>query len=175
MTLIDCTVDRGCTLTGTWLTDVEARNLRCTGDVQFLNGCVFERVTLAGRVDRMVLSSFPVVVSEETRAAFAAEAEMDWALDISAADSLELNVRDVPVDLVRRDPTVQAVVRGANLVGKDWEAVDFEETWFRAALRSIVRGDETDAVLVTPTRKRNADAFVRVIGRLRDAGIADPD
>ncbi len=112
-------------------------------------------------------------------ATFAAEAEaaysdIDWALDISAAETTELSIRDVPSSLVRRDASTQAVVRAEN-ISSDWEAIDFEDTWFRAAVHSVARGETHESILVTPMRSKNASAFLRVLGRLRDAGIADPD
>lgn len=176
-----CTVERGTDVMSVWLTDVTVRDLRIgAGGPRFVNGSIFERVTIAGRISgSVVLDSRLTVVNDELSATFAAEAEaaysdIDWALDISAAETTELSIRDVPTSLVRRDASTQAVVRAKN-ISFDWEAIDFENTWFRAAVHSVARGDTRESILVTPMRAKNAPAFLRVLGRLRDAGIADPD
>jgi hypothetical protein len=83
-------------------------------------------------------------------------------------------VRNVPVDLIRRDPATQAVVRAENVAGSAWQDIDYEGTHFRLAVENIAVRGGPSKVLIAPTRAKNVDALVRVIQRLRDAGIADP-
>lgn len=180
--IADCRIGRSVSTGPIWLRDVTVRNLRTPPDWRIL-GLLLERVVLEGTFDSLMINTeanrlwpWPDgalgALQEEARAAYAG---MEWAVDISRVESKELTLRNIPADLVRRDRTTQAVVRAGNLRGRDWRAIDYEGTWFSASVASVARGDSEDKVLVTPQRSRHAAAFLRVIGRLRDAGIADPD
>lgn len=180
--IADCKVGKSVSAGPIWLRDVTIRNLRTPPDWRIL-GLLLERVVLEGAFDSVLINTeanrlwpWPegalAALQEEARAAYAG---MEWAVDISRVESMELTLRNIPADLVRRDPATQAVVRASSLHDKDWRAIDYEGTWFSAPVASVARGDSEDEVLVTPTRSRNAAAFLRVIDRLRDAGIADAD
>ena len=95
-------------------------------------GAVFDRVTVRGRVGRIMLSSaiLPGVASDEEQQAFdAANAEfyrkVKWALDISAAECTEFCIRGVPGYLIRRDPETQVLITRERALAGVWRGLDY--------------------------------------------------
>ncbi len=136
----------------------------------------FERVTLRGRVGTVILN--PKHVSPEYERAYvdairAAEADVEWTLDITEAVG-KVEVRGYAADRIRRDPETQVVVRRENLLDGRWRTFDWEGgTAFRVGLDLMVRAGWPDTVLTVDATRRNHRTQLSVLRRLRDEGIAD--
>ena len=150
--------------------DVVIDGLKTSG-VEFVRSCVFKHVTLKGRIEKLVLAN-----EHGDDGAWMSDyyADVDWALDITEAVVKELDIRNVPASLVRRDVATQAVIRRENLPSDYTKpkklrladvCIDYMLDW-----------DREDCILIAP--KGNKKLFPEVmeeIRTLREAGIADPD
>ncbi len=102
---------------------------------------------------------------------------VDWALDVSRAEYMELELHGVPAHLVRRDPNTQVVVKRERIIETqdEWEAMELGGTPWQIALRSFLAVGFADQVLVAPKRGKDFAKWNEGLQRLRDAGIAEPD
>jgi hypothetical protein len=123
--LIQCE-QRGCALEAAIVEDVLVDGFKTNGLFQTW-GAVFKRVTLRGKIARVMIS--PSVATAQATAqqqgafdeANAAYYENgDWALDISEAEVEELDIRGVPARLIRRDPDSQVVVTRERAMRGEW-------------------------------------------------------
>jgi len=102
----------------------------------------------------------------------------DFALDISEAEAVELELTGIPARLVRRDPETQAVVtREAALSGAWRELEHVQGTELRVGIQQLLKGQggTDDMVLVAHKRSRNFRELLAGIEELRAAGVALPD
>lgn len=180
MRFIDCAV-RGCAVNAAIVEDVLVDGLK-THTMLDTWAAVFKHVTIRGRVGSIKISKYVDVLSatDEEQAAFdRANAEyykhVDWALDISEAECLEIDIRGVPASLVRRDPTTQGVVKRANTVDGRWQKVKLARPRWQITIQDMFRDGDDDTVLVVPKRSRHYQELLGDLKRLRDAGIAEPD
>lgn len=174
LTLTDLRLTR-VALSGAVLRDVRVEGLSCDKTSMFFFANQFERVTLRGRVGTVILD--PGHVSPEYERAYvdairAAEADVEWTLDITEAVG-EIDVRGYAADRIRRDPETQVVVRRENLLDGRWRTFDWEGTSFRVGLDLMVRAGWPDTVLTVDATRRNHRTQLSVLRRLRDEGIAD--
>ena len=106
-------------------------------------------------------------------------AATDWALDISEAEVLELEIEGVPADLIRRDPATQAIVRRGTVAGTSWQhAVPaWNEHWSTVIEMALDEESDDDIVLVAQkaAKRKKFQTLVDGIENLRDLGIAEPD
>ncbi len=179
--LLDCTV-AGAAVGPALLEDVTVERLR-TNNVLHIWGAAFKHVIVRGRVGRIYAKDLVRAAPRdrpEQRAFDAANAkfykDVDWAVDISEADAEELYLHGVPADLVRRDPATQIVVtRKAALKNAAWRALDFGRSSFDIGIERMLEAGYPDMVLVTGKRDRNFQDSLRMIGRLREIGVAEAD
>jgi hypothetical protein len=164
--------------------EVVVKNLRIDGILIFW-APLFSRVKLAGRIgtfkvnyDAEPLASPEYMAKfDELRADFYEGAE--YALDISEAQFTDFDCLGVPVDLIRRDPLSQVIVRKNNIKSADVLKGDFEEKYPDVFMRleSFFASPHNEQVLVTPVkrpaaRRKNIQEGLML---LREFGIADAD
>lgn len=146
-------------------------------------GAVFKHVTLRRRIGPVLIISnavFPFDPEEVKREFEQANAAyyrtVDWALDISAAEFDDCDIRGIPARLIRRDPETQAVVKRAKARRGDWREMSFGKAeWVKAAIKHMLEWGNEDVVLVAGKRAKDFRATLNAINLLRRAGIADPD
>ena len=140
---------RGGGIRGVHLRDITLRNVRLSSMPQIL-GCVFERVTLAGKVNQvMIRADLPTVdhprVFED--AAMIAYQNIDWAIDISDLDCPDLSIQGVPGDLIRRNSERQVVVTRERAILAPWREADLSDTNFSVAITQMLRLGWSQVVL----------------------------
>lgn len=160
-----------------------------------LDFCAFRHVTISGRVPKLKIwsdvrwattSRSPAEFWESYVAANEVfHRDVDWVLDVSAAELGDSMVRDLPFDKIVIDPDRQAIVDGARVLENrsSFADLDLEVSGIEGRkLRRAFAGD--DAALwsdplchVHRVKKRDreqAEAEQRVIRRLHEAGCALP-
>jgi hypothetical protein len=163
---------KNCTVRGAIFKDCTITHLRSWGMLRVLS-CLFDKVRLAGRFDRLMVMPTWAPETKSFDAALAKEqTQVEWALDISAAEVKELDIRGIPADLVRRDEETQALVRAAIVREADWRNIVDGIAYVSIELM-LEQGDPS-AVIVAP--KRNKERFAEVmreITALRRVGLAE--
>jgi hypothetical protein len=175
---IRCVVHQNCSMYSAILEDCLVDGLDTKG-VVFVGGAVYKHVMLRGRVGRLVLGGIGMINDPRGDAFRAANAEyyssVDWALDITQCDALELELHGIPGNLIRRDPNTQILVTRERALQSDWQSVDLGETAYDVAIREMLRFGRPSEVLIAPRRSKAFAQYIEVQQRLRDAGIAEPD
>ncbi|BCY05663.1 pentapeptide repeat-containing protein [Actinoplanes sp. L3-i22] len=161
-------------LSGVRLEDVLVDGVTMTGSLN-LYGCALRHVTLRGRVGTWFVMPPNPSLPAPVRAAFAAEierhyADVDWALDITAAEFTSAQLQYVPGELVRRDPETQFLLRRA-VVGAVPRAelptfASFEVSRFETTPLDCI-------VAVAPKRSKDFAAILAQLTGLRDQGLAE--
>lgn len=154
---------------------------------QKIVGSAFKRVALRGRIHGSVRfvpsldwslnrALEPAVDDPFVRANQRYYDDVDWALDISAAEftGIEMSRCDIPARLIRRDPETQVVVTRESAARGDWRAASERSSQWVAIERFLQTGFD-DTVLVAPTRSKYVEADVSAFRRLRDIGVALAD
>lgn len=173
---LNCSIDEAI------IRDVTVHDLKKLGSAPlFLWGCLFERVTLSGRINAIKINQtvgLPNAPVDRQQAHNAGAIEFysssDWALDISRAEfSGGVTFEAIPGDKVRRDPDRQVVVPRTGLVQADWRAIDFDGTAIDYALSRFDQEGLFDSVVLAKRSDRKwAKRDHAVLRRLCDAGIA---
>jgi uncharacterized protein YjbI with pentapeptide repeats len=114
--LRDCSFN-ACVMAGVALTNVVVDGARFTKSS--ISGCVFNNVTLRGRIGQFVLAGPARSLASEVFAAFSTSLvdfyrRVDCALDITDAVFTDAAVRAVPGDLIRRDVSRHFLIRREN-------------------------------------------------------------
>lgn len=140
-----------------------------------LRSCVFDRVTLRGKIGPIVTMEAHSSVSAELRTAFREQAvklyaDIEWALDISAAEFSDVELSFVPGDLVRRDPTTQFLIRTEAARSA---ALDSLPAYASVLTERAARSPYDSTVVAVPTRAKNAEKYRAELQILRDQGIAE--
>ena len=181
VTLERCRVQRsslGCAV----VEDVLVDGLQ-TPDLLQARGTVFRRVTLKGKIGRFMVGQLigPGYLNTPVQDAFDRDREayyenVDWALDISRAESVELQLRGIPASLIRRDPETQvAVTRKAAMAGEWRDLKSLEGTVYGFSLDRMLKQGAEDIVLVADKRAKDFKTSHKALQDLRAAGIAQPD
>lgn len=175
--LNNCQVSGG-GLRGVYLRNVTVANLKVKSLPQVM-GCVFEHVVLRGRINQLIIDSeFRAARSSQffAQSEKGAYANIDWALDISELDCPDLDIRGVPARLVRRDPTVHAVVSYETAQATDWSSVvksiDLAGAAFGSVISMLMRKKWEDVILVAARRGKKAALQREVLAALRERGLA---
>lgn len=140
-----------------------------------LESCIFDRVTLRGRIGPIMTMQATSTLAAETRAAFREQAmksyaDIEWALDISEAEFSDVDLSYVPGDLVRRDPETQFLIQreAARSV-----ALDSLPTYVSVLVERACMSPYDSTVAPVPTRSKNADRYRAQLQELRDRGVAE--
>ncbi len=102
-------------------------------------------------------------------------ADTDWALDISAAEFEEFDIRNVPADLIRRDSETQVIVRRERVAEteKIWRNLDLAGTPWALGLTNMLAQGLRDKLLVAPKRRKDFDRWLSGLRLLQREGIAE--
>jgi hypothetical protein len=145
-------------------------------------GAVFKHIVLKGKIGRVMFSPAiaPGVANQDQQQAFDdANAifyqGVDWAMDISQGEFEQCDIRNVPANLIRRDPDTQFVVTRAKAARGEWRKLDLSKTYWAVALDWFLNRGDQDLVLVAPKRNKKFPALLDGLKMLRDAGVAEPD
>lgn len=151
-------------------------------------GTVFKHVVLQGRFNDLMISNdtlprgdlnppYQYISVEQFRAANAEYySDVNWALDISQGEFKDLEIRDIPARLIRRDPETQVVVTKKRLLAcEDWQELAFDAAPWSLSFRRLLNSYCDDMTLIAPKRDRKFPLYMADLQLLRDAGIAEPD
>ena len=181
---------RNCGIHEAILEDVVVDGLKSEGDGWFVFGAVFKHVVLRGKIDQLVLNAelSPVVsmMHEETEDVLAMETalrdanrkyyeDVDWTLDISEAELLELDLRGQPVHLIRRDPETQVLITRQSALRGDWKELPYEDDSTPFLMSLFLQREDPARILIAPKRSRKFKKILADINMLRREGIAEPD
>ena len=154
-----------------------------TSDLHQAWGALFKHVTLRGKIGRLMVTPLisPRHRNTPEQAAFDEQREayyetIDWALDISEAEAVELELAGIPARLIRRDPETQAVVTRQAALSGEWRKLEpVNETVLGLAIQQMLKRGDDDTVLVAERRARDFKQLLAGIQELRAAGVAEPD
>jgi hypothetical protein len=166
-------------LRGVYLRDVLAEDVKFNSFSHIL-GCVFEHVTLRGRINRLLINS--KFLHSSNAEAFEQSAKLeyqaiDWALDISELDCPDLDIRGIPARLIRRDPAVHSVVTYDTAYRLSLDEISQSIEGFRNsahyfAISGLLDNKWEDVVLVAARRGKRAQEQQDMLAALREAGLA---
>lgn len=161
--------------------DVTIDGIRSLGKISVWAPAL-KHVAISGRVGRVQISRFvapTVATASETEAFLKANAEFyaetDWALDVSAVDALELDIRGVPGHLVRINPETQVVVWRQRLLETDWRKnSEIMASGWAISLEDIEADGLDSTVLAACERDPHHEALQRGLDAIVDAGLTNP-
>ncbi|AEV81795.1 hypothetical protein ACWT_0781 [Actinoplanes sp. SE50] len=167
-------VCRQSSIQGVRLEDVLVDGVTMSGSLN-LHGCALRHVTLRGRVGRWFIMPPNPSLPAEVREAFMIAIQrfyrdVDWALDISAAEFTSAQLHYVPGELVRRDPETQFLLR-RHVV----EAVDPAELPSFGSI-AVSRFETTPLdciVAAAPKRSSNFAEILDHLQQMRNRGLAE--
>jgi len=178
---------RGCTLYAAIVEDVLVDGLNTNGQLVRAHGAVFNRVVLRGKIDRLMLndtllpSSLAAEAARQREIALFQQANMefyrrvDWALDISGGEFVELDIGGIPGRLIRRDPETQVLVKHDRVLQEDWRNLDFNAPITSFVLDEMLKRNTPDKVLIAPKRHPKFRDYLSDLQLLRRAGVAEPE
>lgn len=166
----------------TVIEDVQVDGLEVNPILLFWS-CFFRRVSFSGKIGKIKINLEPfafctdagiLAAFAEQRAAF--YEATNWALDISRARLVDFAFKGIPLDLIRRDPQTQVIIRKRDFGRLDSLGSRFADAFPETHTRlSIFRdSDAEEVLLVVPlaaARKRRED-WEGGIAELRCLGIA---
>jgi hypothetical protein len=173
---------RGCLIGCAIIEDCVVDGFKTNGQHLQSWAAVFNRVTLIGSIDKIMISS--VVGSLRADKSIQSAFERDnaeyyrgvsWAIDISKALFLEADLRGVPGHLVRRDPDTQVLVTREKALSLAWQDLPFKERLWPVSLSLFLDTGSESIVLVAPKRHRRFRVFNEDLNLLRREMIAEPD
>jgi hypothetical protein len=163
-----------CSMHGVRFEHVTVDGLSVSGVGQ-LEACLFDRVTLRGRIGPVITTPPNPSLPAEVKQAFLREAEayyrtVDWALDITAAEFSDADFYMVPGHLVRRDNETQALLRRDVIAAVPPEQLSpIARIW--ADRFSATPFDSL--VAIAPRRSTRFRDYLRAIDELRREGFAE--
>jgi hypothetical protein len=185
---------RGSSQSKAYFKDVLFENAKITADLLRVSGTIFNKVTLKGKFDRLVLSSSHngmLYLDENNEVVDITEAQarvlddyakqeynnIEWALDISAAEFKECDIREsIPAHLIKRNHETQMLLKYDKVLNSDWENNDHVQKSYAHYFCKRVIKAKNDLVIVAPVR--NKEEFViemEAIKILRGEGIGECD
>lgn len=169
--LTDCKVNQ-CGVQGVHVKESVFDGISCR-QPQLLHACIFERVTLRGKIGSFnLLGPHPSLKKRDSfvDSMVAKYRLVDWALDISEAEFAEVELTYLPGSLVRTDGETQIVLHRERLSGVEQDAFpDYASVWMR---RFALTPFES-MVVAAPKRSEHFHGYMRDIKWLVDSGLAD--
>ncbi|MFF0446654.1 hypothetical protein ACFYT4_09610 [Streptomyces sp. NPDC004609] len=174
ITATRCTLDN-CSVVGARFEDVTINHLTVRGGTLYLNGCVFSRVKLSGRIGPLTAVGPMAGLDRELsphadQAMVDAYASVDWALDVSEAECAGVELPYVPGDLVRRDPETQFLLRRESVEALDPRALPKNADQF---LDRLASSPFDTMVAIAPKRSRYFRSFLETLQAMRELGLAE--
>ena len=177
--LTNCS-QRGCTLHAAIVEDSIIEGFKTNGQLFQSWGAVFNRVTLQGDIDRIMVSGavLPGVLGPDEQRSFDDSNDeyykkVEWALDISKGNFKELCIRGVPGHLIRRDRETQVLVTREKALTMKWKKLEFRLGILPTSLDMFLQRQESSTVLVAPKRDKHFGDYLHDLNLLRKAGLAE--
>jgi hypothetical protein len=175
--LLNCSQDR-CLLEGPILQDVVVDGLDTKGQLPEILGAAFCHVVLRGKIDRLWIKPRTIEPSmqkllDKANATFFTT--VDWALDISQADCKQLEIKGVPIELIRRDPETQGIVTYKKAAEGRWKKLKFQHGLFEVVFEDLTESKHPGALLIAAKRSPAFKKLVADLEMLRNEGIAEPE
>ncbi len=188
-TVVENVTLRGCSAVSCLLGVVTLRDVTIDGlstnELALLEGTLFERVRLAGKLGRFKLNAgtsrlaiTPAAARRFDEASRRFYGEVDWALDISEALFIECYLEGIPSRLVRRHVPTQAVVTRKRVERAAWRGkLKGPMAPFADLIESFAANREPEVIVVAPRNVSKARqlTFEKGIAGLRRLGLAEPD
>lgn len=166
------------------LEDVHVDGLLSPGGLAIVWGALFHRVVLRGDLGSLKINTAiqdphatPERQAEFDRLRERHYAGVDWALDISEARPLTLEIQGIPARCLVLDPSTQIVVTSSRLQDvRQLDALPQLDEVTRFSLQSFVERGDAELVLVAPVRRpaRQRRPVLESFAMLREAGLTDP-
>lgn len=175
--LIDC-VSKNCDTGTAILENIIINNLRTPGLIK-ISGSVFNRVVLKGKIGQiMIKNKVSSMYDDDEADAFLKEnkdyySKIDWALDISDAEFIECDIRDIPSELIKRDPKTQKVVYRKKVEGINLKKIKLNRRYFLIAIQNMLEFGYDDTVLVAPKQAKDFSELLEDLQLLDELGITD--
>jgi len=158
------------------LDNVIIENFKNSGLIQTW-GAVFKHVVMKGKLGKIMItdsynSNNPYIdkaFEEENKLFYS---NIDWALDISEGEFIELDIRGIPSNLIKIDNKTQGIIQKDN-IPDNWRNINFNDRVTKAAIDIILELNLSDYVYVAPKRAKNFDAMIKDLETLREYGIVD--
>jgi hypothetical protein len=148
-----------------------------SGRILIIWGAAFRRVILRGHLPSINfndVTAFGSTSAEEAARFMMANREfyrhVDWALDITEAESPGLKLSSIPGELIRRDPATQILVSKSRLIGGRWQSLPLPQIT-RIQVERCLKANYEHQVIAAGKRSSNFAVQLRVIDILRREGI----
>ena len=145
-------------------------------------GTAFKHVIVKGAIDKLMLTPYIDTFRDHPQLQRAFDeanrehyAITDWALDISQALFKDCDIRNIPSQLIRRDPETQVVLTREKAMEGRWRELDLSGTYWAGAIKLFLDDGYQDRLLVAPKGAPNFKRLLDGLNKLRDAGITEPD
>jgi len=137
-------------------------------------GCAFRHVVFRGDFGRVLIRGSSVTGKPNAidHANDRFYETVDWALDITEVRSSDLEIHDVPLHLVRRNPETQAVILRRRLSFREMKRLGIGPTASQF-LASFFPDDPDRKLRIANVRSRNFADQVQAIAQLRAVGLAE--
>jgi hypothetical protein len=144
-----------------------------TNRLSMITGCAFRHVIVRGDVGQfLVRASEDPGVDDIDQANVRFYEDVDWALDIRHARAVTLDIRNVPLQLIRRNPETQAIVRRSRLPYEEMIRLGLGPTATQL-LSTFFPHDPDQKLFVAGARSKTFQRWVEAFGQLRKAGLAE--
>lgn len=165
-----------------YIKNVVVDNLR-TADLLIIWGAIFSGVVLKGRLGKVKINSLMEAASYGTALQSSLDKKRDefyrqseWALDISKARPLCLEIEGVPSRLIIRDPETQIVVSKEKFFSSEHcKAVANLHEDVEFPLMEFLKSDDPEIILAAPTGrpKKNYQKILDSFAELHLLGFAE--
>jgi hypothetical protein len=177
VTLEGCRLSR-CAASNVTFEDCVLDKPKVSGQLQ-LTGCLFKHVVIRGNPGLLCIYDYYKSDITETDRQLRRTARdayyrgVDWAIDIREAETEEVRTRNVPLELVRRDPRRTLLVWTKHQDHPVWQSPARAHGLWRTDVADAA-SDGCEAILLSPLRKPKHQAEYAAAERaLRDAGLVD--
>jgi hypothetical protein len=141
--------------------------------LSMITGCAFRHVTIRGDIGQfLVRASKDPGVDVIDRANLRFYENVDWALDIRDARPATLDIRDVPLHLIRRNPETQAIVRKARLAYEEMVHLGLGPTATQLLSTFLPHGPD-QKLFVAGGRSKTYQSWIQAFDQLRKVGLAE--
>jgi hypothetical protein len=176
-----CRLDRT-DVAGAIFEDCEVDGL-LTSRLAFITGCAFRHVTLRGDFGQFKIRATALPGVEPIDAIDQADVlidqanvefyrDVDWALDIREVRAASLEIENVPLHLIRRNPDTQAIVHRARLSYRDFKRLGLGPTATQV-LSMFFPHDPDRKLFVAGARSKSYRDELEAFEQLRKAGLAE--
>lgn len=179
MTFNNCLLYRNCNTGCGILENITIENLRTNGLIR-IQSSVFKHVTIKGNIGKIMINNLHWSFDDLVLKSFERENEeyyrkVDWALDISEAKFLEVDIRGIPAHLIKRDLRTQKIITRDKALTIDWDKVKLKNRIFAISISSFLDREDKDLILIAPKRSNKFEDLVYDLRILEEAGYLEED